>query len=107
MIEILLDRGAEGLQPVIAQREPELQRAKATGKLHRLFKKRESCSHLAENKARDLSTGFVCKKRLWVCAGTGSDWLGPALPVTSLNGNHGPHPWVNAALDPGLSDGQN
>src|SRR6266478_5587541 len=42
MIEIPLDRGAESLQPVVAQRGPELERAKAAGKFDRLFEKREA-----------------------------------------------------------------
>ena len=42
MIQIALDRRAERRNAVVAEREPELQRAKTAGKLHGLFEEGES-----------------------------------------------------------------
>jgi hypothetical protein len=59
-----------------------------------------------KNKARDLGTGLSAKDAYGL-ASVLAVLAQPALPVPSLNVDHGPHPRVNAALDPGFSGGQN
>ena len=46
MIEVLLNSGAERVQPVVAQRQPDLQGAEAAGKLDGLFEKREALNRI-------------------------------------------------------------